>query len=100
MIPSAIAPWKLSASLFIRAEKVTYFPPVPGGGQRSRYSRSFRPSATFGERRMYGGRMRLVNLHRWPWASTRRSFTRGALTAIVPEPTVTFRVRPLAVADH
>ena len=43
MIPSAIAPWKLSASLFIRAEKVTYFPPVPGGGQRSRYSRSFRP---------------------------------------------------------
>ena len=30
MIPSAIAPWKLSASLFIRAEKVTYFPPCAG----------------------------------------------------------------------
>src|SRR5262245_61809898 len=40
MIPSAIAPWKLSASLFIRAEKVTYLPPpVPGGGAvpRSRH---------------------------------------------------------------
>jgi len=39
--------------------------------------------------------MRLVNLHRWPSSSIRRSFTRGAPTAIVPDPTVTCRVRAL-----
>jgi len=44
---------------------------------------------------MYGGRMRLVNRRRSPSWSVRRSFIRGALTGIVPEPTVTFRVRPL-----
>ena len=44
---------------------------------------------------MYGGRMRLVNRRRSPSWSVRRSFTRGALTGMVPEPIVTFRVRPL-----
>src|SRR5438309_768624 len=38
---------------------------------------------------MYGGRMRLVNRRRSPSWSVRRSFTRGALTGIVPAPTVT-----------
>ena len=44
---------------------------------------------------MYGGRMRLVKGRRSPSASVRRSLTRGALTAIVPASSVTFRVRPL-----
>jgi hypothetical protein len=44
---------------------------------------------------MYGGRMRLVKRRRPPSASVRRSFTRGALTGMVPAPTVIFRVRPL-----
>ena len=48
---------------------------------------------------MYGGRMRLVNRRRSPSPSIRRSLTRGALTGMVPTPTVTFLVRPLAVAD-
>ena len=48
---------------------------------------------------MYGGRMRLVNRCRSPSWPVRRSFTRGALTGIVPAPIVTFRVRPLAVAN-
>jgi hypothetical protein len=47
---------------------------------------------------MYGGGMRLVNRWRSPSWSVRRSFTRGALTAIVPEPTVTFGAA-LAVAN-
>jgi hypothetical protein len=36
-----------------------------------------------------------VTRRRSPLVSIRRSFTRGALTAIVPAPSVTFRVRPL-----
>jgi len=53
-------------------------------------------SATFGERRMYGGRMLLVKRCRAPRASRRRSFTRGASISIVPAPSVTFlgRARP------
>ena len=50
-------------------------------------------SATFGDRRMYGGRIRLVNRCRVPSSSTRRSFTRGARTCIVPAPQVTERGR-------
>jgi len=42
---------------------------------------------------MYGGRIRLVNLHRWPSVLIRRSLMRGALTPIAPAPRVTFRVR-------
>ena len=52
-----------------------------------------RTSATFGERRMYGGKIRLVNRHRSPSSSTRRSFTRGARTSNVPAPQVTPRAR-------
>jgi hypothetical protein len=37
---------------------------------------------------MYGGRVRLVNRLRSPTALIRRSFTRGALTGIVPAPSV------------
>ena len=46
---------------------------------------------------MYGGRIRPVNRWRSPSSSTRRSFTRGARTFIVPAPQVTFRdcARPL-----
>jgi hypothetical protein len=39
--------------------------------------------------------MRLVKRRRSPLLSVRRSFTRGALTGIVPAPSVIFRVRPL-----
>jgi hypothetical protein len=44
---------------------------------------------TFGERRMYGGRIALVKRWRLPFSSTRRSRTRGACTLIVPVPVVT-----------
>ena len=50
-------------------------------------------SATFGERRMYGGRISLVKRWRSPSSSRRRSFTRGAWISIVPAPSVTFRAR-------
>jgi hypothetical protein len=45
-------------------------------------------------RRQPGGRMRLRNRCRSPASSTRRSFTRGVRSAIVPAPTVTWRSRP------
>src|SRR5439155_22769178 len=58
-----------------------------------RYSRG-RTSATFGERRTYGGRIELRNLDRLPVAgSTRASSTRGALTSIAPAEVVTVRGR-------
>ena len=66
-----------------------------------RYS-SGSTSATCGDRRMYGGRIRLVNRSRSPSSSTRRSFTRGARTCIVPAPQVTVRdcARPLRTTSR
>ena len=66
-----------------------------------RYS-SGSTSATCGDRRMYGGRIRLVNRSRSPSSSTRRSFTRGARTCIVPDPQVTIRdcARPLRTTSR
>jgi hypothetical protein len=55
-------------------------------------------SPTFGDRRAYAGRIRELNFCRSPVSSsTRLSFTRGARTRIVPDPTVTrrSRARPL-----
>ena len=48
---------------------------------------------------MYGGRMRLVKRRRSPSRSVRRSFTRGALTGIVPAPTRDLAGAALAVTD-
>src|SRR5450755_5150740 len=47
-------------------------------------------ASTFGDRRVYGGRMRLVKRCRLP-STTRLSFTRGAFSANVPVPVVTGR---------
>jgi hypothetical protein len=52
--------------------------------------RSGRTSATFGERRAYGGRMELRNRERSPVAgSARPSSTRGAATSRTPAPATT-----------
>ena len=55
---------------------------------RPRRYKTGRTSSTFGERRMYGGRIELVKR----WAGLRSS-TRGALTSTVPAPIVTCRAR-------
>ena len=59
-------------------------------------------SATCGDRRMYGGRTRLVNRGRSPSSPTPRSFTRGARTRSVPAPQVTARdcARPLRTTSR
>ena len=49
---------------------------------------------------MYGGRIRLMNRARSPSSSTRRSFTRGARTCIVPAPQVNRSRLRTAVADY
>ena len=51
-------------------------------------------ASTFGDRRTYGGRIRLVKRCRLP-STTRLSFTRGVRSSIVPAPTVTDRGRPV-----
>src|SRR5581483_580612 len=54
--------------------------------------RSGSTSATFGERRAYGGRITLRNRHRFPvLSSTQRSSTRGALTPSAPAPATRLR---------
>jgi hypothetical protein len=52
---------------------------------------SGRTSVTFGERRMYGGRITLLNLWRLPSSSTLRSLTLGARTSMAPAPKRTSR---------
>ena len=83
--------------MFVGLRPAASFPSNAGSASRKspvdnprRYS-SGSTSATWGDRRMYGGRIRLVNRWRSPSSSTRRSFTRGARTFIVPAPQVTFR---------
>ncbi len=60
--------------------------------ERPRRYRIGSTSPTFGERRAYAGRILELNFLRSPVPSSMRlSFTRGALTGRVPEPTVTRR---------
>ena len=81
--------------MFVGLRPAASFPSSTGSASRKssvdnprRYS-SGSTSAT--RRPPHGGRIRLVNRWRSPSSSTRRSFTRGARTFIVPAPQVTFR---------
>ena len=76
--------------------------PEVAGRQPLRY-RIGSTSVTFGDRRAYAGRILEENRWRSPVSSsTRLSFTRGARTGSVPEPTVTrrSRARPLRTTSR